>query len=61
MTLAYSPPCPRTRTSFAPTPKMSTYLVAFVVGPLVSVAANCSMPPPGTAPVAVRVWATPQK
>lgn len=50
----------RTLTTFRQTPRMSTYLVAWVVAPLASKNKMCTMPPPG-APVKLGVWATPDK
>ena len=45
---------------FQQTPRMSTYLVAFVVGPLKGVSTSCEMPAPGQN-VEVGVWATTDK
>ncbi|KXZ50279.1 hypothetical protein GPECTOR_17g918 [Gonium pectorale] len=50
----------RVRTVFAATPRMSTYLLAFVAGPLASRNTTCQVPQPG-APVQLAAWATPHK
>lgn len=50
----------RTRTLFYTTPRMSSYLLVLVAGPLSSTSATCGVPAPGKA-VKVSVWATPDK
>ncbi|KXZ41027.1 hypothetical protein GPECTOR_958g222 [Gonium pectorale] len=57
-----SRPLPGSRllTAFRPTPKMSPYLVAWVVGRLASANTTCEVSPPG-APLPLAMYATPDQ